>query len=70
MSYAALCGKEEERDHLFFQCDHYGRLWLLISHWLGIVTALHGDLNAHVNQFCALSGFSKNSRITFTIIWI
>jgi len=70
VSYAALCGKEEERDHLFFQCDHYGRLWLLISHWLGIVTALHGDLNAHVNQFCALSGFSKNSRITFTIIWI
>jgi len=70
VSCTALCGKEEEMDHLFFQCDHYNRLWLLISHWLGIVTALHGDLNTHVNQFCALGGSSKNSRTTFTIFWI
>jgi len=26
VSCAALCGKEEDRDHLFFQCDYYGRL--------------------------------------------
>ena len=26
VSCAALCGKEEERDHLFFKCNHYGRL--------------------------------------------
>jgi len=65
-----LCGKEENRDHLFFQCDHYGRLWLMISNWLGIVTVLSGDLHTHVNHFCALRGFSKNSRTALTIIWI
>ena len=65
-----MCGKEEERDHLFFQCDHYGRLWLLISHWLGIVTALDGVVYTHGNQFCALGDLLKNSRTTFTIIWI
>jgi hypothetical protein len=69
-SCAALCGKEEERDHLFFQCDYYGRLWLLISNWLGFDTVFHGNLNMHANQFCALGGFSKNSLTTFTIIWI
>lgn len=26
VSCAALCGKEEEMDHLFFKCDYYGRL--------------------------------------------
>jgi len=67
---ATLCGKEEDRDHLFFHCDHYGRLWLLISHWFGIVTVLHGNLHSRANQFCALGGFSKNSRTSFTIIWI
>ena len=70
LSCAALCGKEEERYHLFFKCDHYGRLWLLISHWLGFVTVSHGDLHSHANQFCALGGFSKNSMTAFTIIWI
>jgi len=70
VSCATLCGEEEERDHLFFKCDHYSRLWLLISHRLGIVTVLHGDLNIHANKFCALGGFPKNSRIAFTIIWI
>jgi hypothetical protein len=67
---ATLCGKEEERDHLFFHCDHYGRFWLLISHWLGIVTVLHGNLHSHATQFCALGGFTKNSRTSFTVIWI
>ncbi|XP_024626681.1 uncharacterized protein [Medicago truncatula] len=67
---AALCGKEEERDHLFFQCDHYGRLWLLISNWFGIVTVFHGTLFSHTHQFCALGGFSKKSTSAFTIIWI
>lgn len=65
---AALCGKEEERDHLFFQCDHYGRLWLLVSRWLGIFTALHGNLHTHATQFCALVGFLKRSTVAFTII--
>ncbi|XP_024626821.1 uncharacterized protein [Medicago truncatula] len=66
----ALCGKEEERDHLFFQCDYYGRLWLMLSDWLGIVTVLNDNLYSHANQFCALEGFSKHSVQTFSIIWI
>ncbi|KEH29019.1 endonuclease/exonuclease/phosphatase family protein [Medicago truncatula] len=55
----ALCNvlyKEEERDHLFFQCDYYGRLWLMLSDWLGFVTVLNGNLYSHANQFCALGG--------------
>lgn len=67
---AALCGNEDERDHLFFQCDLYGWLWLLISHWFGIVTVLHGNLHPHATQFCALGGFLKNSRTGFTAISI
>jgi len=70
VSCAASCGELEDMDHLFFKCNHYGHLWLLISHWLGIDTVYHGDLNIHSNQFCVLKGFSKNSRTTFTIIWI
>ena len=70
VSCAALCGKEEDRDHLFFQCDYYGRLWLLLSHWFCVVTVLHGNLSTHANQFSALGGFSKKSRTTFAIVWI
>ena len=69
-SCAASCGELEDKDNLFCKCDHYGRLWLLISHWLGIDTVFHGELNIHSNQVCALGCFSKNSRTTFTIIWI
>jgi len=67
---STLCGREEDRDHLFFQCDHYGRLWLLISNWIDIVTVLPGDLYTHANQFCVLRGISKKSMTAFSIIWI
>ena len=70
VSCAASCGELEDKDHLFFKCDHYGRLWLLISQWLGIDRVFHGELNTHSNQFCALGGFSKYPRTTFTVIWI
>ncbi|XP_024641765.1 uncharacterized protein [Medicago truncatula] len=70
VSCGALCGNEEDMDHLFFQCNYYGRLWLMISDWLGFVTVLNGNLYSHAHQFCALGGFSKNSMQAFTIIWI
>nr|ABD32346.1 H+-transporting two-sector ATPase, alpha/beta subunit, central region, related [Medicago truncatula] len=70
VSCGALCGKEEKRDHLFFQCAYYGRLWLMLSDWLGFVTVFNGNLYTHANQFCALGGFSKNYMKAFTIIWI
>jgi hypothetical protein len=70
ISCAALCGSLEDRDHLFFKFDYYGRIWRLVSNWLGIDTVFHGDIISYSNQFRGLGGFSKNSRIAFTIIWI
>jgi hypothetical protein len=70
VSCAALCGRLEDRDRLFFKCDYYGRLWLLVSNWLGIDTVFHGNIFSHSNQFRGLGGFSKNSRTSYTIIWI
>ncbi|GAU46642.1 hypothetical protein TSUD_246690 [Trifolium subterraneum] len=67
---SALCGFSEDLNHLFFQCPVYGRLWLVISKWLGISTVLHGVVDAHSVQFCGLGGASKGSTKVFTIIWI
>jgi hypothetical protein len=46
-SCSALCGGMEDRDHLFFKCDYYGRLWLLISEWLGTAMVFQGDIISH-----------------------
>ncbi|GAU42359.1 hypothetical protein TSUD_350250 [Trifolium subterraneum] len=54
----------------FFKCPVYGRLWLVISKWLGISTVLHGVVDAHSIQFCGLGGASKGYTKVFTIIWI
>jgi hypothetical protein len=67
---AALCGDIEDRDHLFFRCDVYGRIWLLVSNWLGIDSVFNGNISTHSAQFRGIGGFSNNSRIAFTIIWI
>jgi len=68
---AALCGELEDRDHLFFRCgDVYGRIWLLVSNWLGIDSVYKGNICTHSFQFRSIGGFSKNSRTAFTIIWI
>ncbi|GAU20544.1 hypothetical protein TSUD_131020 [Trifolium subterraneum] len=65
-----LCGKTEDLNHLFFQCDVYGRLWLMISQWMGVSTALQGDLSAHSTQFCGLGSSQKSSFIGLTVIWV
>ena len=67
---AALCGELEDRDHLFFRCEVYSRIWLLVSKWLGIDSVFNGNIGTHSTQFRGLGGFSKNSRTAFTIIWI
>lgn len=46
-SCLALCGCMENKNNLFFKCDYYGRLWLLISDWLGIGTVSQGDVISH-----------------------
>ncbi|GAU20775.1 hypothetical protein TSUD_84930 [Trifolium subterraneum] len=70
LSCATLCGKAEDRDHVFFQCEVYGWLWLLISKWLGYESVFHGSTDSHSSQFRGLGGVTKNSRTAFTIIWI
>jgi hypothetical protein len=70
LSCAALCGDLEDRDHLFFRCGVYGRIWLLISKWLGFESAFNATPSTHAYQFCGLGDFSKNSRTVFAILWI
>ena len=57
--FVALCGEFEDHNHVFFQCDVYGRLWLLVSNWLALVSAFHGNICHHAHQFCGLGGSSK-----------
>jgi len=38
------CGCLEDIDHLFLQCDFFGRLWSLISCWLGFGTVHHSNI--------------------------
>jgi hypothetical protein len=70
LSCAAQCGGYEDMDHLFFRCDVYGRVWLLVSKWLGFESVFHDTIWVHSSQFRGLGGISKNSRTAFTIIWI
>jgi len=59
--FVALCGEFEDHNHVFFQCDVYGRLWLLVSNWLALVSAFHGNICHHAHQFCGLGGSSKKN---------
>jgi hypothetical protein len=70
LSCAAKCGWYKDRDHLFFRCDVYGQVWLMVSKWLGFESVFHGNIWFHSSQFRGLGGISKNSRTAFTIIWI
>ena len=64
------CGLAEDRDHLFIKCKVFGSIWFTISGWLGISIDFHGNIQDHLLQFYGLGGLSKNSRLTFNIIWI
>jgi hypothetical protein len=63
------CGMEESIDHLFFRCNHYGKLWSLISRWLGFDTVFHGSIGTHSAQFCSLGGSSKSCFLLLITIW-
>ncbi|GAU49602.1 hypothetical protein TSUD_407670 [Trifolium subterraneum] len=67
---SANCDKLEDINHLFFQCNVYGKLWQLVSKWLGGEFVCHGFLREHAVQFRDLGGDSKGSRVLSTIIWI
>lgn len=44
INFSADCGCVEDIDHLFINCDLFGRLWSLISSLLSISTSFHGNL--------------------------
>ncbi|GAU23785.1 hypothetical protein TSUD_26930 [Trifolium subterraneum] len=67
---SANCDKMEDINHLFFQCNVYGKLWQLVSKWIGGEFVCHGFLREHAVQFRDLGGDSKGSRVLSTIIWI
>jgi len=50
---SANCGLIEDRDHLFFQCDFYRKIWQLTCSCLGFYTAFHINLMSHLTQLVA-----------------
>jgi len=54
LSCAALCCELDDRDHMFFQCDVYRCIWLLVSKWLGFDSVFHGNICSHPYQFRGL----------------
>lgn len=68
INFSADCGRVEDIDHLFINCDLFGRLWSLISSLLGISTSFHDNLQDHLMSFGGLGGFYKNSHLTLNII--
>jgi hypothetical protein len=65
-----LCGFNEDVDHLFFQCEHYGRIWYLVSRWLGVISVFQDNVNRHAIQFSGLGDYSKGSLLMLRIIWV
>jgi len=65
--YLTDCGCLEDKDHFFFNCDFYDRLWNYTSGWLGFILAPQGNLFNHLLQFGGLRGFFH---LTFNFIWI
>ena len=60
------CGMNGEIDNLSITCDIYGRIWSVVSCWLGFSTATQGTLMDHL--LGGLGGFSKHVQLTFNII--
>ncbi|GAU46085.1 hypothetical protein TSUD_239720 [Trifolium subterraneum] len=66
---ATSCGQEETLDHLFFQCNMYGRIWPLISGWLGFEAVFPGSVDLHSTHFSGLGGASKSCNVLLISIW-
>ena len=69
VSYSIGCDSVDDQDHLFFQCNFYGRFWYMISSWLGITFISQGELRDHSHHVWSARGFSKNSCTTFNSFW-
>jgi len=66
---SAGCGELETASHLFLGCDIYRSLWLLVLHWLGISSALPGELRHHYVQFIYMVGLPRFSYLYLRLIW-
>lgn len=62
------CGMNGDINHLSITCDFYGRIWSVVSRWIGFSTATQEALMDHLFQFGSLGGFSKHAQLTFNII--
>jgi len=49
----------EDMNHLYVRCNDFGRLWSLVTNWLGVKFVGHNLFFDHWMQFAALGGFSK-----------
>jgi len=47
------------------RCKFYGKLWFLVSNWLGFSTVTHDHLRDHIVKFGGLGGSSKHVRMAF-----
>jgi len=53
------CGMFEDVDHLCVMCESFGRIWYLITKWLGFVTITSGNIVDHRILFECIRGFSS-----------
>lgn len=56
------CGNHEDVGHLLLRCDFFGRIWSLVSHWIGFETMNSVRLTHRSIQFGHLGGCLKNSQ--------
>ena len=64
------CRVNEDVDHLFIRCDFFlGRMWSLISNWIGFVIVHLGSLS-DLMHFGCLSSLSKQASMALSIIWL
>ena len=66
----AACGMNKDVNHLFVNCNFYGRLWYLISRWLGFSTVYNSRILEHIYQFDSLGGFSHKAQCSLYVIWL
>jgi len=57
-------------DHLFVRCHFYGRIWCLVSRWLGFSTTIQGTLLDYLTQFSGLGSHSLSIQVALNTIWL
>ena len=64
------CGFIETTDHLFIGCDLFGRVWFLVSQWLGISFVSSRAIKDHFHQFIHEAGMPGTVHSYLKIIWL